>query len=56
MLIGRVEAVFNETTTNNFRISFRTAANFYNLQYVYGIINRHQEPVNNLLDKAKKQQ
>jgi len=56
MLIGRVEAVYKETTTNNFKIRFRSAANFYNLQYVYGIINKHQDPVNNLLDKAKKQQ
>jgi rod shape-determining protein MreC len=56
MLIGRVEAVYKETTTNNFKIRFRSAANFYNLQYVYGIINKHQDPVNSLLDKAKKQQ
>lgn len=56
MLLGRVDEVYNETSTNNFRIRFHTAANFYNLQYVYGILNRHQEPVNKLLDKVKKQQ
>ncbi|HMJ47350.1 MAG TPA: rod shape-determining protein MreC [Ferruginibacter sp.] len=54
--IGRVEAVFAETATNNFKIKFRTLANFYNLQYAYAINNLQQEPVNNLLEKVKKQQ
>lgn len=56
LMLGRVEEVFAETATNNFRIKFHTAANFYNLEYAYGIINDQQEPVNKILDKLKKQQ
>jgi rod shape-determining protein MreC len=56
MLVGRVEEVYNETSSNNYRVRFRSAANFYNIQYVYGILNEQAEPVNKLLDKAKKQQ
>lgn len=56
LLIGRVEAVFKESSTNNLRIKLRTAANFYNIQYAYAIDNVNIEPVKELLDKLKKQQ
>jgi rod shape-determining protein MreC len=56
LMIGRVEEVFAETATNNFRIKFRTTANFYNLEFAYVIINNKQEAVNKILDKLKKQQ
>ena len=56
LMIGRVQEIFAETNTNNFRIKFRTAANFHNLEYVYAIINQQQEPINKILDKLKKQQ
>ena len=55
MMIGTVTEVFAEKSTSNFRIKFRTAANFYNLQYVYAIENTDQEPVNKILDKLKQQ-
>ena len=55
MMIGIVEEVFAEKSTSNFRIKFRTSANFYNLQYVYAIENVQQEPVNKILDKLKQQ-
>lgn len=55
MIIGRVASVYSETSTSNFRINFNTAANFYNLQYVYAIENAQQEPVNKILDKIKQQ-
>lgn len=55
MMIGRVEEVFAEKSTSNFRIKFRTSANFYNLEYVYAIENVQQEPVNQILDKLKQQ-
>ncbi len=55
MIIGTVTGVYAETSTSNFRIKFRTAANFYNLQYVYAIENARQEPVNKILDKLKQQ-
>jgi rod shape-determining protein MreC len=56
LMLGTVEEVFAETATNNFRIKFHTAANFYNLEYAYAIINDQQEPVNKILEKLKKQQ
>lgn len=55
MMIGTVTAVYAETSSSNFRIKFRTSANFYNLQYVYAIDNAQQEQVNQILDKIKQQ-
>ncbi len=54
MLIGTVTEVFKETSTNNFRIKFKTATNFYNLQYAYAIENIQQEPINKILENLKK--
>jgi len=56
MMIGTIEEVYAETATNNFKIKFRTAANFYNLHHAYAINNQQQEPVIKLLEKVKKQQ
>jgi rod shape-determining protein MreC len=53
--VGYVDAVFKETSTNLFRIKFKTAANFYNIQYVYVIENVDQEGVKQILDKIKTQ-
>ncbi|CAN5884302.1 rod shape-determining protein MreC [soil metagenome] len=53
MMIGTVDEIFAEKSTSNFRIRFRTSANFYNLQYVYAIENAQQEPVNKILDNLK---
>ena len=53
MMIGTVETVFKEVSTSNFKILLRTAANFYNLEYVYAIDNSQQAEVNQLLDKVK---
>jgi len=55
MMVGTVTEIFAEKSTSNFRIKFRTSANFYNLQYVYAIENIQQEPVNKILDKIKQQ-
>ena len=55
MMVGTVTEIFAEKSTSNFRIKFRTSANFYNLQYVYAIENIQQEPVNKILDKLKQQ-
>lgn len=55
MMIGTVDAVYKEVSTNNFKIRLRTAANFYNLQYVYAIDNSQQEAINQILEKIKKQ-
>ena len=53
MLIGRVEAVYKEVSSSNYRIMIRTAANFYNLQYAYAIDNSQQEAITELLEKQK---
>ena len=55
MMIGTVMEVYAEKSTSNFRIKFKTAANFYNLQYVYAIENDQQEKVNEILEKLKQQ-
>lgn len=55
LMIGRVEEIYADATTTNYKVKFRTAANFYNLQYVYVIINADQEPVKKILDKLKTQ-
>jgi len=56
LLIGRVEGVYTDPSSNYYKVKLHTAANFYNLQYVYAIDNKHQEAVNQILDKLKKQQ
>lgn len=55
MMIGTVLEVYAEKSTSYFRIKFKTAANFYNLQYVYAIENDEQDKVNGILEKLKKQ-
>lgn len=55
MKIGNVEAVYKEKSTNFFRVKFRTACNFYNLQYVYLIENIDQDGVNEILNNIKAQ-
>jgi rod shape-determining protein MreC len=51
MLLGFVTEVIPEKSSNNFLIKFRSAANFYNLQYVYAIDNSQQEAIDKLLEK-----
>ena len=53
MLVGTVEEVIPDKGTNNFIIKLKSAANYYNLQYVYTIENLQQEDINKLLEKAK---
>lgn len=53
MMIGIVEEVKIDKSTNNFLIKFKSAANFYNLEYVYAIDNRQTEEIKTVLDKAK---
>lgn len=53
MLIGTIDQIAPDKSTNNFIIKIKTAANFYNLQYVYSIKNFQKEEINKLLEKAK---
>ena len=54
LIIGFVEDVIPEKSTNNYLIKFRSAANFYNLEFVFAIDNRQAENINNILEKVKK--
>ena len=53
MMIGIVQEVKPEKNTGNFQIKFRSAANFYNLEYVYAIDNKQAENIKTILDKVK---
>jgi rod shape-determining protein MreC len=55
LLIGYVTEVLSEKSKNNYIIKLKTAADFYNLQYVYVIDNKQQEAVKQLLDQATRQ-
>ena len=53
LMLGRVEQVYLEKSTNNYKINVRTTSNFYNLEYAY-VINSTQQPlIDPLLEKAK---
>lgn len=53
LMIGTVEMVAPEKSTNNYIIKIKSTANFYNLQYVYVIDNYQKEEIIKLLEKAK---
>lgn len=52
LLIGYVTEIIPEKSNNNYLIKLKTAADFYNLQYVYAIDNKQQEAVKQLLEKV----
>ncbi len=54
MIIGTVTELIPEKSTSNYLVRFRSAVNFYNLEYVFAIDNKQTEDINNLLDKVKK--
>lgn len=53
MIIGTIDEIRPDKSTNNFIIKIKTAANFYNLQYVYAIKNYQREEIDRLVEKAK---
>jgi rod shape-determining protein MreC len=53
MMIGTVNEVLSDKSSNSYIIRLKSAANFYNLQYVYAIDNTQREEINKLLEKAK---
>jgi rod shape-determining protein MreC len=53
ILIGTVIDVKPETANNNFKITFKSAADFYSIEYVYAIQSIDAEPIKNILDKVK---
>jgi rod shape-determining protein MreC len=54
LLIGTVKEVENDKAGSAYIIRVKTAANFYNLQYVYIINNLQKEEPRQLLNKVKK--
>lgn len=55
LLVGTVLDVKPEKETNNYKIKVRSAANFYNLQYVYAINNLDKAEMDKLMEKTKSQ-
>ncbi|MDB5280414.1 MAG: mreC [Ferruginibacter sp.] len=53
LMIGTVEEVLPEKSSNNYIIKIKSTANFYNLQHVYAIDNYQREEINKLVEKAK---
>jgi hypothetical protein len=53
MLIGYVDEIIAEKSTNNYTLKLRTAANFYNLEFVYAIDNKQAKEIKAILDSAK---
>ncbi|MEJ7588464.1 MAG: rod shape-determining protein MreC [Ferruginibacter sp.] len=52
LLIGTIDEVGSDKTTSNYVIKLKSAANFYNLQYVYGIENFQKDEINQILKNA----
>ena len=55
MMVGYVVEVIAEKSTNNYLIKLRSAANFYNIEFVYAIDNKQADEINKIQEKAKKQ-
>ncbi len=53
MIIGTIDEIRQDKSTNNYIIKLKSAANFYNLQYVYSIKNFQREEIDRLVEKAK---
>lgn len=53
LLLGRIEDFYKDKSSGNFKITVRTASNFYNLQYGYVILNSQKEVIDSLLNKQK---
>jgi rod shape-determining protein MreC len=54
LLVGTIEEIVEDKSTNVYTLLVRTAANFYNVQYVYVINNLQKEEPAELLKKVKK--
>ncbi len=56
MMMGIVQEVKADKSTSNFIINFKTAANFYNLEFVYAIDNKQAESIKAILEKEKEKE
>jgi len=53
MMIGTIDEIKPDVSTNTFLIKIKSTANFYNLQYAFAIKNYQKAEVDSLLEKAK---
>lgn len=51
--MGRITDFKPETSNNNFKITLKSAADFYSVEYVYGIESVDAAPIKNAIEKAK---
>ena len=54
LLIGKIESISTDKGTNNYILNVHTAADFYNLQYVYIIKNLKKEELQSVMKRVKK--
>lgn len=54
MMIGIVQEVKSDKSTNNYLIKFKTAADFYSLEFVFVIDNKQAESIKAILDTVKR--
>jgi rod shape-determining protein MreC len=54
LIIGTIKEIENDKSSSTYTIKVQTAADFYNLQYVYIINNLQKDEPEQLLKKAKK--
>jgi rod shape-determining protein MreC len=54
MMIGTVTEVIPDKASSFFIIKFRSAANFYNLEYAFAIDNKQAADINDILKKTEK--
>ncbi|MEP7106588.1 MAG: rod shape-determining protein MreC [Ferruginibacter sp.] len=52
LMVGTIDEIAQEKSTNNYNIKLKSATNFYNLQYVYAIENFQKDEINRLLKNA----
>ena len=52
LMLGIVDEVIADKSTNNYIIKMKSSANFYNLQYVFAIDNLQKDEINKLLKNA----
>jgi len=53
LLVGFVDEVYEEKSSSNYKIKIHTAADFTNLEFIYGITSKHADEVKELVKKAK---
>jgi rod shape-determining protein MreC len=54
MLIGIIDEIKPDKSTNNYIIKLKTAANFYNLQYAYVVKNYQKAEIDTLVERMKR--